>query len=151
DLSVEDNIWLGSAKVGLFHRSRALRRQAAMAVATLGFDEPFLDRIVGSLTLAERQLVEIARNLCRDARVLILDEPTATLSDEDIARLFAAIRGLSRNGCGVIYITHRLGEFFDICDRVVVLRNGELAGSHATTAIDRDRLIEEMIGMRLDN
>jgi len=150
DLSVEDNIWLGSTKVPFLHRSRALRKRAAAALATLGLDPAIIDRQVGELSLAERQLVEIARNLCRDARLLILDEPTATLSDADIARLFAAIRGLVAQGCAVIYITHRMGEVFDICDRVTVLRNGRVAGSHAVAEIDRGRLIEEMIGRQFD-
>ena len=150
DLSVEDNIWLGSNKVPLLHRSRKLRRRAAEAVATLGLDPAILDRPVGTLSLAERQLVEIARNLCRDARVLILDEPTATLSDRDIAKLFAAIRGVAAQGCAVVYITHRLGEVFEICDRVTVLRNGRVAGSHVVADIDRGRLIEEMIGRQFE-
>jgi ABC-type sugar transport system ATPase subunit len=150
DLSVEDNIWLGSTRVPLLHRSRALRKRAAEAVATLGLDPAILDRQVGALSLAERQLVEIARNLCREARILILDEPTATLSDRDIAKLFAAIRGLAAQGCAVIYITHRLGEVFEICDRVTVLRNGRVAGSHAIGDIDRGRLIEEMIGRQFE-
>ena len=150
DLSVEDNIWLGSTRVPMLHRRRALRQRAAEAVATLGLDPAILDRPLGALSLAERQLVEIARNLCRDARILILDEPTATLSDGDIAKLFAAIRGLAAEGCAVIYITHRLGEVFEICDRVTVLRNGSVAGSHDVAAIDRGRLIEEMIGRQFD-
>lgn len=150
DLSVEDNIWLGSSKVPLFHRTRALRRQAEAAVATLGLDASIMGRSVGSLSLAERQLVEIARNLCREARLLILDEPTATLSDADIARLFAAIRRLIAQGCAVIYITHRLGEVFEVCDRVSVLRNGRVAGSHRIEDIDRNRLIEEMIGRQFE-
>jgi ABC-type sugar transport system ATPase subunit len=150
DLSVEDNIWLGSTRVPLLHRSRALRRRAAESVATLGLDPRILDRQVGELSLAERQLVEIARNLCRDARLLILDEPTATLSDSDIAKLFAAIRGLAAQGRAVIYITHRLGEVFEICDRVTVLRNGRVAGAHAVADIDRGRLIEDMIGRRFE-
>src|SRR5688572_15381819 len=102
DLSVEDNIWLGSSKVPLLLGSRVLRRQAAEAVGKLGLDPAILDRTVGTLSLAERQLVEIARNLCREARILILDEPTATLSDSDIAWLFAAIRRLTAQGCAVI-------------------------------------------------
>ncbi len=150
DLSVEDNIWLGSSEVPFFHRTRALRRRAADAIATLGLDPGMVDRPVSRLSIAERQLVEIARGLCREARLLILDEPTATLSDTDIARLFAAIRRLTAQGCAVIYITHRLGEVFEICDRVAVLRNGRVEGSHRVEEIDRHRLIEEMIGRHFE-
>ena len=86
--------------------------------------------------MGERQLVEIARLLTRDARVLILDEPTATLTDVEIERIFAALVALKREGRSVLYITHRLAEVYAICDRVSVLRNGELV---ATTPLDGSR------------
>jgi ABC-type sugar transport system ATPase subunit len=149
DLSVEDNIWLGSADVPLLLRRETLRRRAADVAATLGFDAGVLDTPVSELSMAERQLVEIARNLCRDARILILDEPTATLSDVDIERLFGAIRGLRAKGCAVLYITHRLGEVFELCDRATVLRNGRLVGSAPTAELDRERLVEMMISEKI--
>lgn len=150
DLSVEDNIWLGSVRVPFLHRTSELRRRAAEALAALGFDaDAVLSRPVGELSIAERQLVEIARNLCRDARVLLLDEPTATLSDSDIERLFQAIAGLRAKGCAVMYITHRIAEVLQICDRATVLRNGEVVGTEPTSRLDRSRLVEMMIGQRL--
>ena len=151
DLSVADNIWLGSRRVPLFHRRAVLRRRAADTMAMLGFGGDFIDRPVASLTLAERQLVEIARNLCRDARVLILDEPTAMLSDGEIERTFAAIRRLRSQGTAIVYITHRLGEVFTICDAATVLRNGQVVGSAATNELTRERLVEMMIGRQLEN
>ena len=93
-----------------------------------------LDTPVAQLAIGGRQLVEIARMLTRDARVLILDEPTATLSDVEIERIFSALRRSRREGKSVIYITHRLGEVFRICDRVTVLRNGELVGTRDVPA-----------------
>ena len=84
--------------------------------------------------------------LTRDARVLILDEPTATLSDVEIERIFSALRALKAEGKSIIYITHRLGEVFEICDTVSVLRNGELVGTRATAEIDREHLMEMMLG-----
>lgn len=149
DLSVEDNIWLGSNEVPFFHRRAALRARAAAALATLGLPESLLERAAGELSVAEQQLVEIARNLCRSARILILDEPTATLAETDIERLFAALGRLRQEGCAIIYITHRIGEVFRICDCVTVLRNGEVVASRPVAKLSRHDLIELMLGGRL--
>jgi ribose transport system ATP-binding protein/rhamnose transport system ATP-binding protein len=146
DLSVEDNIWLGSVKVPLLHKREEFSRRAREALELLGGGHIPLDVPAGRLAMGERQLVEIARMLTRDARVLILDEPTATLSDIEIERIFAALSALRREGKSVIYITHRLAEVFRICDRVSVLRNGELVDTLDVPAIDRKGLIEMMLG-----
>lgn len=144
-LSVLDNIWLGSEEVPLFHRRADLRQRAAEALRKLdaGFD---LDEPVSRLEVGQRQLVEIARLLTRDSRILILDEPTATLSDVEIARLFGVLRTLRAEGRSVIYITHRLGEVFEICDSVTVLRNGKHIVTCPISAITRDALIGDMLG-----
>ena len=101
-------------------------RRAREALELLGAGHIPLVSGRGGCAMGERQFVEIARMLTREARVLILDEPTATLSDIEIQRIFAALSALRREGKSVIYITHRLAEVFRICDRVSVLRNGEL-------------------------
>jgi len=146
DLSVEDNIWLGSLRVPFLHKRPELRRRAAEALALLGADHIGLDALVASLSMGERQLVEIARLLTRNARVLILDEPTATLTDVEIERIFAALVALKRQGRSVLYITHRLAEVYAICDRVSVMRNGELVATSALDGLDRAALIEMMLG-----
>jgi ABC-type sugar transport system ATPase subunit len=151
DLSVEDNIWLGSNQVPIFHRSSHLRRRAANTLEMLGLPPSILSQYAGKLSIAERQLVEIARNLCRDARILILDEPTATLSDADIRRLFVALDNLRRQGRSTIYITHRMGEVFQICDSVTVLRNGEVVTSQKVGNISKGELIESMIGTSVED
>ncbi len=146
DLSVEDNIWLGSLQVPFLHKRPELRNRAAEALALLGADRIGLDTPVSELSMGERQLVEIARMLTRDARVLILDEPTATLTDVEIERIFAALRAIKNEGRSIVFITHRLAEVYAICDRVTVLRNGELVKTANISDIDRTALIEVMLG-----
>ena len=136
-LSVLDNIWLGNSEVPLFHRRKEFRERARTALAKVGLGDLPLETPVAQLSIGRRQLVELARMLTRDARVFILDEPTATLSDVEIDRIFSALRALKAEGKTVIYITHRLGEVFQICDSVTVLRNGELIGTRRTDEIDR--------------
>ncbi len=146
DLSVLDNIWLGSMDVPFLHRRKELRRRAHEALSLLGAEHIALSTPVGRLTIGERQIVEIARMLTRNARVFILDEPTATLSDSEIDRLFLALARIRREGHSIVYITHRLAEVFRICDSVTVLRNGEMVGTSKIADIDRKTLIEMMLG-----
>lgn len=149
-LSVEDNIWLGNWRVPLFHRRRYLRQEARQALETIGLGELDLDQPAGSLTIGERQLVEIARMLARRARVLILDEPTAGLSDLEIERIFAALRTLSSRGTTIIYVTHRLGEVFELCHTVTVLRNGGSVRTCRVQEVTRESLIELMLGRSIE-
>src|SRR6516225_12165426 len=148
-LSVLDNIWLGNRKVPLFHRRKELRERARSALAKVGLGDLSLETPVSQLSIGRRQLVELARMLTRDARIFMLDEPTATLSDVEIERIFDALRALKAEGKSIIYITHRLGEVFQICDSVSVLRNGELVGTRRTAEINRAQLMEMMLGRSL--
>jgi ribose transport system ATP-binding protein/rhamnose transport system ATP-binding protein len=145
-LSVLDNIWLGSAEVPFLHRRAGLRLRARQALATLGLADWDLDRPVSSLTVGQRQLIEIARLLARNAQVLILDEPTATLSDADIERILGILKELRSHGRSIIYITHRLGEVFELCDSVTVLRNGRHVATEPVGEITREQLVELMLG-----
>src|SRR5262245_18964214 len=145
-LSVLDNIWLGSAEVPFLHRRASFRVSAQQALATIGLADWDLDRPVSSLTVGQRQLIEIARLLARNAQVLILDEPTATLSDADIERILGILKELRSHGRCIIYITHRLGEVFDRCDSVTVLRNGRHVATEPVGEIAREKLVELMLG-----
>ena len=125
ELSVEDNIFLGGLDVPLLYRRRRLSEHARGVLDQLGLRHVPLGTAVETLSIGERQLVEIARLLVRDARLLILDEPTATLSKPEIERVFSATRDLVAQGRSVIFVSHRLDEVFELCDRVTVLRDGE--------------------------
>jgi ABC-type sugar transport system ATPase subunit len=145
-LSILDNIWLGHIDTPFFYCRTALRERARDALQALGIGDWDLDRSVRELAIGQQQLVEIARLLVRNAQVLILDEPTAALSDGEIVRIFEVLKALKAQGRSIIYITHRLGEVFELCDSVTVLRNGETVGTYGKTELDRERLIELMLG-----
>src|SRR5206468_1545939 len=104
------------------------------------------DAPVRTLSVAQQQLVEIARALASELKVLILDEPSATLSGPEVERLFAVLRGLRERGLGVVYISHRLEEIFAIADRVTVLRDGRHVASAPVAGVDRAQLIRWMVG-----
>ena len=147
NLSVAENIFLGHER-----RSRlgavAHRRTVADAADLLGRLGVTLDpgRRVGELTIADQQMVEIARAMVRNVRLLILDEPTAVISGREVALLFERLRALQRDGVAIIYISHRLDEIFSICDNVSVLKDGQLVGTRPVAEVDRDRLISMMVG-----
>ncbi len=145
-LSVEDNVFLGGIDVPLLYRRRRLSEQARWILDRLGLGHVPLSAPVETLAIGERQLVEIARLLVRDARLLILDEPTATLSKPEIERVFRATRDLVSQGRSVIFVSHRLDEVFELCDRVSVLRDGMRVGTHGIHDIDRRSLIDHMLG-----
>ena len=145
-LTVAENISLGRlpASHGIVDW-RAIRERAVRVLEQMGVD---LDprAVVGSLGVGERQVVEIARALSDEARVLILDEPSAALSQQEVDRLFEFLRRLRDHGAAIIYITHRLDEVHAISDRVQVLRDGSVAALGETKSFDRRSLVEAMIG-----
>ncbi|MFG1889017.1 sugar ABC transporter ATP-binding protein [Micromonospora sp. NPDC049051] len=146
-LSVAENLVLGREPRT---RLRTLDRRAMTRTAHdwLGPLGARIDprRPVGSLRVGEQQLVEIAKALSLDARVLIMDEPTAALADAEVRRLMSTIRALRERGVAVVYISHRLEEIEHIADRATVLRNGEVAGTLRPDPADRQRIITLMVG-----
>jgi ABC-type sugar transport system ATPase subunit len=148
EMTVAENIVLGAEPVrrnGTFVDHAALHQIAARALRPL--DETLdLNARAGSLPVASRQLVEIARALSRRVRILALDEPTASLSDRETTRLFALIRRLAADGVGIIYISHRLDEVLAIADRVTVLRDGKAVATEPASKLDRNAMVRLMVG-----
>jgi ribose transport system ATP-binding protein len=146
DLTVLDNIFLGrEKKVGPFLRSREMRKASEELLATLGFSVP-LDEKVAFLSRAQKQMVEIAKALRTRPDVLILDEPTASLTDGEATKLFDAIARLKALDVGIIYVSHRMSEIRRLSDRVTVLRGGRKTGTVVTSEVSDDGLIEMMVG-----
>ncbi len=146
NLDVSANIFLGrEAHRWGWMRRREMEQSAARYLAMVGLDvDP--RTTVSELTIGKQQLVEIAKALSVDCRVLIMDEPTSSLSTGETERLFDVIDGLKRRGVSVIYISHRLAEVQRIADRVVVLRDGENAGELDRSSIDHDAMVRLMVG-----
>lgn len=150
-LSVAENIFLGHAPkttMGLIDRSK-MRDQARALLKRLDCPELDVDARVESLSVANRQRIEIARALSRNARVLIMDEPTAALAEADVVRLLDVVRALQRDGVGIVYVSHRMDEVFRISDRVTVLRDGKTVASKAIADVTEASLVSAMVGREI--
>ena len=149
-LTVAENIALSLERGGLWRRVdwAARRRLAAELLARIGASiDP--DRAVETLSMPEQQIVEIAKATGADARIVIMDEPTASLTDREVERLFGVIAKLRKRGVGVVYISHRLEEVFALADRITVLRDGETVGTARTSEITPSQLIRLMAGREI--
>ncbi len=152
DLPVCGNFFLGREIVGPFGLlDRAtMAKRTAEGLARLGADvDPLAE--TSTLSVSEKQMLEIARAVDIDAGLLILDEPSALLDEDETQRLFAVMRKLKAGGTAMIYISHKLAEIPQICDRVAVLRDGALAGAGSATDISPREMAEMMVGRSLDN
>jgi ribose transport system ATP-binding protein len=147
NLSVAENIFLGrepAARLGGNKRA-ALNRMARQLLDEIHVSlDP--SRLVGELSLNEQQIVEICRALASRPKVLVFDEPTASLNDDQVGHLLAVIRKLKASGLGIIYVSHRLGEVLDIADRVTVLRDGRVVGTRDVAGLDETALVSLMVG-----
>ena len=150
-LSARENIFLGQERTRAgFVRHRDEHRRAVALFDRVGVQiDP--DAPCRSLTVAQQQVVEIAKALSLDARIIVMDEPSATLTGQEVTRLFAIIRELRDQGIGVVYISHRLEEVFEIADRVMVMRDGEHVATRLVGDVTRGGLIEMMVGRKLEN
>ena len=148
-MTVAENLVLGHTDSGRIWLPRRLARRARSLLPTVGLEGLDPRTPVERLTVAEQQLLEIARVLSRDAKILIFDEPTAALADREIERVLAVIKRLAAEGRSIVYVTHRLPEVFRVADRVTVFRNGRSQEPVATSELDVDSVIKMMLGREL--
>lgn len=150
-LTVRENILLGHEKTswGFFSRKEEHDIVAELFERMNVQLDP--EAICAELSVAQQQLVEIAKSLSTGARIIVMDEPSATLTNQEVDKLFAIIQDLQSHGIGIIYISHRLDEIFEIAGRVTVLRDGEYIATKQVSDVNRDSLIEMMVGRSLEN
>ena len=148
DLDTPQNIFLGREPGGALLDYTKMRADAAALLARLGETLDLSER-VGDKTLAERQIIELARALSSNARVLILDEPTSALTPREVDRLFAILRDLRAAGTSIVFVSHRLPEVFAISDRITVLKDGEMIGTVDADKADEDTIVRMMVGRDL--
>lgn len=148
-LTVSENIFLGKEKTRIgFIDSKDEHDKAVALFAKIGINiDP--EALCSDLSVAQQQTVEIVKALSENVKIIVMDEPSATLTGQEVAKLFEIIKDLKKQGIGIIYISHRLEEIFEVADRVMVLRDGEHAGTSLTGGIDREKLIEMMVGRSL--
>ena len=147
--SVADNIWLGRypTRAGLV-RQRYMEQRTRELFSELGVEvDPAA--IIGTLSVAQRQMVEIAKAVSYNARVLVLDEPTSSLSDREVAHLFRIMGKLRSRGCGIIYISHKMDEILAISDEVTVMRDGKYISTDKAADLTTDGIIRRMVGREL--
>jgi len=147
DLSVTENVFMGrqpTDRLGRIDRRR-MRQEVDSLFRRLGVRiDP--DRLAEGLSIADQQIIEIAKAVSLDARLLIMDEPTAALSGVEVERLFAVARSLRDEGRGIVFISHRFDEVFSLCDTITVMRDGSFVSSDPTTAVTEDEIVRRMVG-----
>ncbi|CAN5304317.1 sugar ABC transporter ATP-binding protein [soil metagenome] len=150
DLTVAENIFIGRQPKGAFGliSRRQMRKDARALFTQLGVPiDP--DRVAEGLSIADQQIIEIAKAISLDAKVLVMDEPTAALSGVEVERLFGVARGLRDKGAGILFISHRFDEVFDLTDRITVMRDGRYISTHVTSEVTIDEIVKEMVGREL--
>jgi ribose transport system ATP-binding protein len=148
-LTVFENIFLGSEyKKGVFLDKAGMRKKTRELLDEL-HSKVHPDALVDRLGVAEKQMVEIAKALVHDSKILIMDEPTTVLTKEEISVLFSRIRQLKEKGVSVIFISHKLGEIREVCDRVMILRDGDHISTDPAKAIDEHEMARRMVGREL--
>ncbi|MCY6369033.1 sugar ABC transporter ATP-binding protein [Clostridium ganghwense] len=152
NLTVEENIFLGNEKYNKYSRKvdkKLLKERSKRFLEQIGCRvEP--DTLVRDINVGEQQLIEIAKALTKNSRIIIMDEPTTALTEVETKKLFEVIEKLKEKGIAIIYISHRMEEIFTICDRVTVLRDGKYVGEAKIKDVTKDELITMMVGRKLE-
>ena len=149
NLTVAENMYIGRTK-GSLTNWRKMNAGAAKLLENLGIPaKP--NQQLGSCSIAVQQMVAIARAVDMDCKVLILDEPTSSLDEQEVAKLFKLMRDLKAKGVGIIFVTHFLDQVYEVCDRITVLRDGQLVGEYAIENLPRVQLVSKMLGKELDD
>lgn len=150
-LTVADNIFIGRPPVKRgFISDKQMHREAKKILDNLGINISTY-AMVSSLSVAQQQMVEIAKAISYNSRILVLDEPTATLTDREIDQLFEIVRKLQKKGVGMVYISHRMEELKQICERATVIRDGQYIGTRSLSEITLDELVNMIVGRSLDD
>jgi rhamnose transport system ATP-binding protein len=150
DLNVAENIFIGHRQRGLVVRWRQMYKEADEILARLDVKLDVRNSARG-LTLAAQQVVEIAKAISLDVRILIMDEPTASLSAHEVDQLFKLARALKGSGVSILFISHRMEEVFSIADRVTVLRDGRFVSTHPASEVTPDSAISDMVGRHMED
>lgn len=149
-MTVAENIFLGREPMGKFGVDFAQMRERAQKMLDQ-FDLGIAaDTLVANLSIAQQQMVEIVKAISFNCRILVMDEPTSSISDKEISALFDIMRNLARQNVGIIYISHKMSELGEVCDRVTVLRDGTYVGTRDVATTPKDDLIAMMVGRELD-
>ena len=151
ELTVGENIFLGKepSSFGVINWSELYHRTSKL-LQELNLDiDPRVP--VGNLGIGQQQLVEIAKALSKEAKILVLDEPTAALTESEVETLFNILRDLKARGVGMVYISHKLNEVFEMSDRITVLRDGRTVGTQAASDLTKEKVIELMVGREVGN
>lgn len=145
--SISDNLWLGrQPKKGLVLDHKKMYEDSKVLMKEVGLGDEDPRTLVGELTVAKQQMLEIAKAVSHDADVIIMDEPTSSLTEGETQKLFSIMRRLKAEGKGIIFISHKMDEIFEICDEITVMRDGEYIGSDYADNMTQDMLIKMMVG-----
>ena len=151
-LTVTENMFLGKnityGKTGILN-TKEMKKQCEANLQKLGVSNIDPDEVAGNLSVGKQQMIEIARATSTNAELIVMDEPTAALTDREIESLFKVVESLRKQGVAVIYISHRMEEIFRICDRITVLRDGEYIGTEKISDVDFDKIVKMMVGREL--